>query len=273
MSEDKNIRRTLFNQEVETLKRFSENGQDHIHLIKLLATYQHGEDYHLIFPWSDGNLRDFWKTWHSPQMRTHGLARWFAREMLSIAKGLDMIHTGVFESSSGQGEQVGKDAEHRRGIHGDITPENILWFRDYEGRDDPNELGLLKISDFGFSRFHRKESSKETKPRGLGYSKTSRAPEMDLEKPISRSYDIWALGCLYLEFVTWFVRGFKGTEDFMLQRYNSHLDFVREDSFFNVIPIREKAKYGACLKGCVKAVSSDLLLAFRVPRPVYLKKN
>ncbi|KAI8946659.1 hypothetical protein F4801DRAFT_583162 [Xylaria longipes] len=40
-----------FRAEVDPLKRLE---KDHPHLIQLLATYQYGEDYYLVFQWADG---------------------------------------------------------------------------------------------------------------------------------------------------------------------------------------------------------------------------
>lgn len=93
-------------------------------------------------------------------------------------------------------------SEDRYGFHADITPENVLFFR----TSDPKDLGLLSISDFGLSSLHR-SASRSKIPNievpgapGNGY----RPPECDIEGGIvSQGYDVWTLGCLFLEMLTW----------------------------------------------------------------------
>lgn len=45
-------------------------------------------------------------------------------------------------------------------------------------------------------------------------SLTLAPPEYDLKQEISQSFDIWSLGCVYLEFVTWMLLGADGLEKF-----------------------------------------------------------
>ncbi|KAK4097731.1 hypothetical protein N658DRAFT_488996 [Parathielavia hyrcaniae] len=56
------------------------------------------------------------------------------------------------------------------------------------------------------SRFHSYQSQSED--RLPGCSRTYRPPECDLLKlRISVKYDIWTLGCLLLDFLTWYLLG------------------------------------------------------------------
>ncbi|KAF1850768.1 uncharacterized protein K460DRAFT_274684, partial [Cucurbitaria berberidis CBS 394.84] len=91
------------------------------------------------------------------------------------------------------------------GRHGDINPANILW---YNGNDDDAGClqGTLKIADFGQAELNSLLS--RTKRRSVANTLTYRPPECDLPSSIIRqSYDIWCLGCVYLEFVTWLLGG------------------------------------------------------------------
>ena len=95
----------------------------------------------------------------------------------------------------------------RYGRHGDINPGNILWYG-----DDLNTKerlgGTLKIADFGQAEVNSLLS--RTKRRSVANTLTYRPPECDLQPSVIRqSYDIWCLGCVYLEFVTWLLGGKK----------------------------------------------------------------
>ena len=97
------------------------------------------------------------------------------------------------------------------GFHHDIKPENILLF----ASDDVSQFNgrhTMKLADFGAAKFKkiipesRKESYK-TKSVARG-DPEYRAPDYytnqgSAAKKISRPYDIWSLGCVFLEIVVW----------------------------------------------------------------------
>ncbi|KAI0882889.1 uncharacterized protein GGS22DRAFT_195613 [Annulohypoxylon maeteangense] len=230
-----------FSSEVESLKRFSKGY--HPHLIKLLTTYHDGEKFNLIFPWADGNLRDLWKICPSP-IKNYATIRWIAGQCLGIAKGLRMIHNNEFESSNISLEPN----EKKMGRHGDMKPENILWFKGLTDNDNGQfENDVLKISDFGLTRWHGSISNEKTDIRKLAISRSYRAPEYDLLwRPVSQLWDIWSLACLYLEFLTWYLCGWnEGVDEFSKDRTKDSFTLIRdkdldsrigEDDFFNLTP-------------------------------------
>ncbi|OTA57629.1 kinase domain-containing protein, partial [Hypoxylon sp. EC38] len=216
---------------------------NHPHLIQLLATYRHGEYYYLVFPCAEGNLMDFWMRNSEPQ-KTYQLALWIASQCRGIAEGLRAIHNDEFENASLT------PSELNRGRHGDIKPENILWFKSSTNMEQRGD-DILKISDFGLTRWHREVSSNQTDGVGVFVSKTYRAPEYDLKKSPSQSWDIWALACLYLEFLTWYLLGWeKGVDEFSRQRAAESSSSIREDNYFNVEPATG-SEFGASLKQCM----------------------
>jgi len=78
----------------------------------------------------------------------------------------------------------GLDAIHKRNIiHGDIKPENLLWYK---------ETGILKIADFGISVSFRKLPMKHDTMCTINY----RPPEISLGIGYTPSIDIWSAGCL-----------------------------------------------------------------------------
>jgi serine/threonine protein kinase len=163
--------------------------------------------------------------------------------MCGIADGLRLIHIFAVTyplSVNGLGHiRVQGDAklsveegEEWYGRHGDIKPENILWFK-----DDPDVLddnGILKIADFGLGRFHGRDSRSKVNPRSVLSSPTYEPPELKLGTPVSRAYDIWSLACLYLEFITWLLKGSAAIATFSERRAREVTAGFSDDNFFTI---------------------------------------
>ncbi|KAI1878297.1 uncharacterized protein JN550_000479 [Neoarthrinium moseri] len=236
-----------YRDEVKVLERFSGSATGHPHLIRLFMAFKHGENYYLLFPWATGNLTDLWRTDPLPT-RSAEKTRWLFDQCLGIADGLKKIHrhgSWPKQQRSGghsQQEENGKDL----GRHGDIKPENILCF----DMDHSVEQRLV-IADFGLTKFHSSQATSEiTTPSNLrGLTRTYRPPEFSLEAPVSQKCDVWSLGCLYLEFITWYLVGFDKTRAQSPGTFNSlrlqdddksdpglFAEDIAEDKFFNLYP-------------------------------------
>jgi len=248
-----------FKAEVSNLKRFS--SRDHLHLIKLLVTFQWRGQYYLLFPFADGNLLDFWKRHRTVEQlpRDLGLALWFSGQCLGLAEGLKMIHT--FEFRHGETLDILPDEQEKiHGRHGDLKPENILWFSPIgtyhpNEKDDGGAMGVMKISDFGLTKFHRTASIfSKNEGKSTPVSPTYRAPEYDIEQWIHQSYDIWSLGCVLLEFVAWYILGWDEVDKFSKSRTVDDHREIKEDVFFNNVIIEDdggKSETGAQAKRSV----------------------
>lgn len=143
------------------------------------------------------------------------IARWVAEQCYGLAQALAIIH-----HSTALGSQVGTQSD-TYGIHGDIKPANIIRYTDWKESALSNRamyepLGLLQLTDFGLSSFHHSNTVEDIKVK-IGDSEY-KPPEVHLVLPISQSTDIWTLGCLLLEFVTWLVLGEQGREEFRARR-------------------------------------------------------
>jgi serine/threonine protein kinase len=214
----------------------------HPHLLQLLATYEQttcteGVKYHFIFPLADDNLRDYWdKRMPNPEFDKPTVF-WAINQMTGITGGLLQVHVHTVSISLGSkdGETMSvKPGEEWFGRHGDIKPENILWFsEDSEYRDG---RGVLKLGDFGLGRFHGLESRSKVPPGTISGTITYEPPELKLRIPVSRAYDIWSLGCLFLEFATWLLKGANAVNDFADARAESNPSTPKmtDDSFFTV---------------------------------------
>lgn len=228
-----------FSKEVAVLKRFNDNRP---HLISLLASYEQHGLYHLIFPWAQSDLHGFWREQKPGGLRRdrHNVLNWMAAQCHGIADGLSQIH--YHRTFSGKSllraDSIPKLAHNKPqspsatevstifhslfGRHGDIKPENILWFPELQ-TSTPNEFGTLKIADFGIVEFSTQRAPQGRRRGSIANSPSYRAPETDLPYDdgmirVSSSYDIWALGCVFLEFVTWWFGGWKLVEGFRLKR-------------------------------------------------------
>ncbi|KAK2039810.1 kinase domain-containing protein [Colletotrichum somersetense] len=169
---------------------------DNKHITQYLETFSQGDRSYIIFPFAKGgDLENFWDNQNS-RPRNSRLALWCLEQMLGLAKGLQVLH-----------EFLGDDQNCR---HGDLKPGNILHFFT-DGSD-----GTLKIADFGISRIHNESTFQR-----LGRATTTRsttpsyeAPEESFAQARSRKYDIWSMGCIFLEFALWLVKSWDAVKAF-----------------------------------------------------------
>jgi len=122
------------------------------------------------------------------------------------------------------------------GAHMDIKPENLLWFPNHK------DLGTIKISDFGSSQF--KPASQASMSR-TSYSPPYRPPESALpfyDTTSPSSGDIWSLGCVFLEFATWYIGGsglLKTLDDLKAETSQKQKD--ASHSFFEMVDPADEA--------------------------------
>ncbi|RSL65884.1 hypothetical protein CEP54_004021 [Fusarium duplospermum] len=175
------------------------------HVIELLATFKRGEEFSFLFPWADGgNLTELMNKEPSELLGSRPdasriLTRWLAKQCAGIAKGLRGMHNAKpkFRSNDDSDKDEWKD---NYGIHGDLKPENILRFK---GED----LGELKLSDFGLTKFHT-IATRSKQPGNGPMSPTYASPEQTKDfLYVSRRSDVWALGCVFSMLLTWAIRG------------------------------------------------------------------
>jgi len=231
-----------FLHEFDMHKRVSKNL--HQHLIPLLAAYEQHGIYHLIFPLAGADLEKYWR--NKEQETNQEAARWVAEQCQGLAGAVAAIHRSYTLSDSlsfralpggqSEGETQGVNMSQTNGPptsiprqrfaghcrHGDIKPKNILWFPDGSRQQkETTPRGTLRITDFGAAQYaeHRVPTS------GSQNTPIYRPPEADLTAQgtepdviVGTSYDIWSLGCVFLEFVAWFLDGWHGVQIFLENR-------------------------------------------------------
>ena len=208
-----------------------------------------------MFPWADGgNLREFWARENSRE-RSPELILWCFRQMLGLIGALKALHD-----------------ENCR--HGDLKPENILHFKERNGE------GILVIADVGVSRLHRDETSIRDTPTSTKATTPSyEAPEAqpNQQTPRSRRYDMWSMGCIFLEFAIWLLYNIEAINNFRKARRsrddpkNTHANFYTRTSegtteihsavseAMDTLREDPRCKGGTALEDLVKLVAEDLL--------------
>ncbi|KAL1865018.1 hypothetical protein Daus18300_007365 [Diaporthe australafricana] len=225
------------------------------HLAKLLATYEQpaGRDhktpeFFLVFECAESNLDRFWKT--SPPeklMKDHGLnrvqlSRWVATQCRGLAQGLKTLHSHTEDKSESPTKANQKVDQPLHGLHGDIKPANILRYTNWKDPESPIKplhapLGVIQITDFGLSSYHHTLTAQDINIK-IGAS-AYKPPEAHLIYPVSQSLDIWTMGCLFLDFVTWLLLGDNGRQEFGRRREKSGRDLI-SDSHPCFFDVREK---------------------------------
>ncbi|KAJ2995204.1 hypothetical protein NUW58_g1345 [Xylaria curta] len=177
----------------------------HPHLIWHITTIKHGDLLYAIFPWADGgNLSKFWeRDPDATQTRHPALFLWSLQQMRGLVDGLFALH----------------ELNCR---HGDLKPENILHF---QASEDPrirhSQYGTLVIADVGVSRVHHQVTELRTDPtKTKATTPCYEAPEVELNRnaPRGRRYDMWSVGCLFMEFAIWLLYGNQAIGDFREMR-------------------------------------------------------
>ncbi|KAI1120205.1 kinase-like domain-containing protein [Nemania abortiva] len=200
----------LFDREVLTLQKLADF--DHNHLIALRGSFSRGDRHYILFPWANGgNLRELWmKDFRrlNPEFMLGVL-----QQLTGLMDALCLMHNEQFR-------------------HGDLKPENILIFLEDE---HDNGIGTLKISDMGQARHHQNRTSFRSQPTQTRIgTMTYEAPEavVSIDRPRSRLYDVWSMGCIFFEFIVWLLDGRAGLEG--LARDTQ--DATGQATFFSIKP-------------------------------------
>lgn len=250
--------RKSYRKELKALEKALGKTQNEKHLIKLLLTFQHGERSYLVFEWADGNLLEFWRRQKMATSEPNN--QWAVTQCLGLATALKRIHGLATWQKKERTSLPGDSGNVERvyGRHGDIKAANILWFEIYGDRRHH-----LVLSDLGLTRYHSHLTRSQVRHSDLdGWTDQYRAPEVDLGVNISPRYDIWSLGCVYLEFHIWYLMGAQEVDRFEDQleeeTENTTVNF-REANFFN-IKENPSGQKTAVVKPAVKQVCGQLLI-------------
>lgn len=171
----------------------------HPNIVPLLASYRYGTQYSFLFPRADCDLYMYFEQSNPPQTDQE-ILNLFER-ISKLASALGEIHNCEIVL-----ETDGRRIDFSQiGYHRDLKPKNIL------------KMGeVFMISDFGLARFKDNKSSSKT-TWTWGFS-TYSAPECKRGADVNRLADIWSLGCIFSEVVTFAVLGMDGIHEYSRRR-------------------------------------------------------
>ncbi|KAI1121967.1 hypothetical protein F5Y10DRAFT_287650 [Nemania abortiva] len=239
--------RKAFKRERDILSKFKGSNK-HENIVTLLATYELSYEsryrFNMIFYRADGNIYRYWEEAKpSPDFNYENML-WVSEQCNGLADGLSQLHKHrtwpyIPPWCNEQGTEASTHRMHLRrasnedgkipqfGKHGDIKPENILYYP-----KPGNVSPTLELCDFGGSELRfRMTGSAKNDPFTITY----RAPECDIEtnSPDQRA-DIWSLSCVFLEFVAWLLGGISLVNQFTRDRrsYDVRLE-IDADAFFD----------------------------------------
>lgn len=172
--------RNRFYQEADVLWRL--DGTVHTHLLTMLTAFMHVDNnghlqHRFVFPWADFDLLSYWELGDASWQWDAKSFKWMAEQIDGILGAVDKLHEPAHLHALEQNDP-------RYGLHADIKPENILLFRSQR-----HPKGILVLSDFGLSSFHR-EVTRSNIPNHLVMGTPQYSPpECDIEGGlVSRRY-------------------------------------------------------------------------------------
>jgi serine/threonine protein kinase len=195
-------------------------GLDHPHLLKCYASFTFSFRYHMIYEKADCDMEEFIKTNKKAADVPSLTPQKLATQLHGLAAALSVIHNQGQPDAKDRSGLLNPDSAanlpSKTGYIHDIKPENLLMFI-YE--QDGKETHWLRLSDFSCAKVADFVASISGKKRASWRSDSKsgtpvyRAPESMYEKT-SRPYDLWSLGCVYLELLVWYLEGFDKLTEF-----------------------------------------------------------
>ncbi|KAK6843886.1 kinase-like domain-containing protein [Apiospora arundinis] len=164
---------------------------------------------------------------------------WTFQQMCGLVTAVDKLHTGDISLDNGV---------KRYCRHGDIRPANILWFE-----SDTDSNGILVLADMGVAAFNRTYSRSKQPGRYVAQISGYHPPEMVMaDGVVNPTFDIWSLGCVFLDMIAWALGGNTWLHAFNEARVDEPSILVRSDVFYRIVKDEgEGDKYDAILKGSV----------------------
>ncbi|KAF2105649.1 hypothetical protein BDV96DRAFT_655421 [Lophiotrema nucula] len=186
---------------------------DHRNIVECLATFAYRGNMYSMFQWADGgSLGDFWQKNPKPSC-DDGIILEILEQFLGLCDALNRI----------------KLLEEEILPHNDVKPENILRFK------TSGSLGILKVADLGFAKYHRPESRTNVPetltPNAFGSARYVAPEVVTRTRGRDETYHVWAFGCVLLEMLIWMIHGYES-----VARFSQELGESSSARFFDIIP-------------------------------------
>lgn len=201
------------------------------HIVSHFAAWEQSNSLFVLFPLAQGDIRWF-MTKPKPTL-DQGFILWFLRQLRGLADGIHHLHNLNSRVLSKTSPHAESKENGIAALHLDLKPENILVF----DHGTVNHA-VFMISDLGSGKVkqHRKEGNRRFSgsTRTAETALTYTGPDKFLNGKISRPYDMWSLGCIFLELLSWVHLGpEQGVDDFATARLQSQSHQAwRDDAFW-----------------------------------------
>lgn len=234
-------------QKFENEKRMLERFRGHPHLVTLLMTWTLKQEHYFLFPYAESDLDRYWSletNWHAVNSKNAELRyqtiTWISEQVLGMVAAMAHIHN----------LDKTLHPDKRFGRHGDLKPENVLWYRSTK-----DSRGIFIIADLGLAACNSEHSRSGVPVATVARTPSYRSPECDLQDgKISRSYDIWTMGCLLLEMVCWIVGGPVSRDNFARERLSTAVTGSQSEIFFDVQENSTRSGFVMVIKKSVEEV-------------------
>jgi serine/threonine protein kinase len=223
--------------ETEAMNLWELRKLDHPHLIKAIAYFTLGKKHFFMFPWVNfGSLREYCSQDPPPLCSTY--LEWIFNQLCGLSEGINKLHHAARCTESWR--------------HGDLKPDNILCFGDsYDSQDRAYGPCTFVITDVGLTKKHNtvteeRKNATRTRNGTIMYEPTEAGlDEQITNKGRSRRYDIWSMGCIYVELIIWLLYGADE-----LNRFRNEIDGNRR--FYVLTQITDSTHQGAELHNMVQ---------------------
>jgi len=177
--------------EIRALKAIKNISSTNPNIATCYGAFKHDDKTYVLFELATSDLTSFMVDNSIVNRSVQINLPWLRSQLRGLAQALHAVHTVPDKSV----------------FHHDIKPENILFC----GLDQP-----FKITDWGCAGVkpfsgHFGLGSPSSKVKGNPFYTP---PECRGDKPSSRSHDIWSLGCVFLELLTWYSEGWDALQTF-----------------------------------------------------------
>lgn len=214
-----------FKKELEVLNKLLRFGNEHI--VHHLATWTLDARYYMLFPYAECNLRQYMER-HSFSSPTKRNVLWLLAQLLGLSNALRGIHD-ISNPGTSTNLLAPQQGPRQSGWHHDLKPENILYFEGLGPR-----AGSFKIADFGSGKVHTYRSGTGShNTRSPNGTLTYEPPEAAKDGATSRPYDVWSMGCVFVEMLIWVVYDYESVKSFRDSRDGKRFpDSVLTDDAF-----------------------------------------
>ncbi|KAI0172132.1 kinase-like domain-containing protein [Hypoxylon sp. FL1284] len=223
-----------FKKEAGMLEKF--NGSVHHNIVSVASTYKHGKDYFLLFPWADWDLAKYCASKDPIPTMDPPKVRWLAKQCFNLVEAIHQVHDPPDPDRL-------QPTDKLYGRHGDIKAENILIFESKDGEPE------FILADFGLGALHHDHSKSEVPNHKIQTTPGLKPPESIMEGAvITRSFDVWSLGCLFLDLLTWLLGGWQQVQVFQRSRMSPYIDGQESDIYFDMVTTEtEKTVKTGCI--------------------------